>query len=100
MNEEKSNFAEKLEDYRHLYKFYLTDPDLQEARARWPFICVWDDHEFTDDCWQSQANYTRPETADERRLPIAAAAGGMAVPALVYLAATGFDPALIRGWAA
>jgi len=65
MNEESSNFAEKLEDYRHLYKFYLTDPDLQEARARWPFICVWDDHEFTDDCWQSQANYTRPDTADE-----------------------------------
>jgi alkaline phosphatase D len=64
-NEEKSNFAEKLEDYRHLYKFYLTDTDLQDARARWPFICIWDDHEFTDDCWQSQANYTRPETADE-----------------------------------
>lgn len=65
MNEEKSNFAESLEDYRHLYKSYLSDPDLQEARARWPFICIWDDHEFTDDCWQSQANYTRPETADE-----------------------------------
>lgn len=65
MNEEKSNFAEKLEDYRHLYKVYLADADLQEARARWPFICVWDDHEFTDDCWQSQANYSRPETADE-----------------------------------
>ena len=41
----------------------------------------------------------RLSTADERRLPIAAAAGGMAVPALVYLAATGFDRALIRGWA-
>ena len=35
----------------------------------------------------------------ERRLPIAAAAAGMAVPALIYLAVTGFDPALARGWA-
>jgi len=35
----------------------------------------------------------------ERRLPIVAAVAGMAVPALVYLAVTGFDPALARGWA-
>jgi len=41
----------------------------------------------------------RLSTPAERRLPVVAAAGGMAVPALVYLAATGFDPALMRGWA-
>ena len=41
----------------------------------------------------------RLSTPAERRLPIVAAAGGMAVPALVYLIATGFDPALVRGWA-
>jgi NhaA family Na+:H+ antiporter len=41
----------------------------------------------------------RLSTAAERRLPIIAAAAGMAVPALVYLAITGADPALIRGWA-
>jgi len=35
----------------------------------------------------------------ERRLPIIAAASGMAVPALIYLLATGFDPALNKGWA-
>jgi len=35
-----------LEDYRTLYRAYLEDPDLQDARARWPFICVWDNHEF------------------------------------------------------
>jgi Na+:H+ antiporter, NhaA family len=34
-----------------------------------------------------------------RRVPIAAAAAGMAVPALVYLAVVGGDPALARGWA-
>jgi Na+:H+ antiporter, NhaA family len=35
----------------------------------------------------------------DRRLPFIAAAAGMAVPALVYLAVTGGDPALSRGWA-
>jgi NhaA family Na+:H+ antiporter len=41
----------------------------------------------------------RLSTPAERRLPIIAAAAGMAVPAFVYLAVTGFDPGLIRGWA-
>ena len=48
-----SRDAVSLADYRHLYKTYLSDPHLQEARARWPFICTWDDHEFADDCFQS-----------------------------------------------
>ena len=59
------NFATTLADYRHLYKTYLSDPDVQAARARWPFVAIWDDHEFTDDCWQSQANYTNGSTLDE-----------------------------------
>ena len=37
--------------------------------------------------------------AAERRLPIIAAAAGMALPALVYLGVTGFDSQLLRGWA-
>ena len=41
----------------------------------------------------------RLSTPAERRLPIIAAAGGMAVPALVFLAVIGLDPALVRGWA-
>ena len=35
----------------------------------------------------------------DRRLPIIAAAAGMVVPATVYLAVIGGDPALVRGWA-
>ena len=35
----------------------------------------------------------------DRRLPVVAAAAGMIVPALVYLAITGGDPELARGWA-
>ena len=27
-----------LADYRAVYKAYLHDPDLQDARARWPFV--------------------------------------------------------------
>jgi NhaA family Na+:H+ antiporter len=41
----------------------------------------------------------RLSTPAERRLPILAALAGMAVPALVYLGLTGFDPAVMRGWA-
>src|SRR5678815_4641233 len=36
-----------LDDYRALYRGYLQDPDLQDARARWPFVCMWDNHEFS-----------------------------------------------------
>ena len=45
--------AETLDDYRELYKVYLHDPDLQDARAAFPFVCIWDDHEFYNDAWQS-----------------------------------------------
>jgi alkaline phosphatase D len=61
----KVNFANTVDDYRSLYKTFLSDPDVQAARARWPFISIWDDHEFTDDCWQSQANYTNIDSTDE-----------------------------------
>ena len=40
-------------DYRICYRHYLSDPDLQDARARWPFICMWDNHEFSQNGWQS-----------------------------------------------
>lgn len=59
-----------VDDYRALYRAYLEDPDLQDARARWPFICVWDNHEFSNRGWQSQASYDRPRPA--QRLKVAA----------------------------
>ncbi|HEX8814289.1 MAG TPA: alkaline phosphatase D family protein [Terriglobales bacterium] len=40
-------------DYRAAYRGYLHDPDLQDARARWPFVCMWDNHEFSWIGWQS-----------------------------------------------
>jgi alkaline phosphatase D len=42
-----------LEDYRVAYHAYLLDPDLQDARARFPFVCIWDNHEFSWNGWQS-----------------------------------------------
>jgi len=42
-----------LGDYRVLYRSYLKDPDLQDARARWPFVAMWDNHEFSWLGWQS-----------------------------------------------
>jgi NhaA family Na+:H+ antiporter len=41
----------------------------------------------------------RLSTPAERRLPVIAAAAGMAVPALIYILVIGFDRALVRGWA-
>ncbi len=42
-----------LDDYRAIYRAYLHDPDIQDARARWPFVNMWDNHEFSWLGWQS-----------------------------------------------
>jgi len=42
-----------VDDYRAVYRAYLRDPDLQDARARWPFVSMWDNHEFSWLGWQS-----------------------------------------------
>lgn len=42
-----------LADYRALYRAWLRDPDLQDARARFPFVPMWDNHEFSWMGWQS-----------------------------------------------
>ena len=47
------NYPTDLADYRAAYKNFLADPDLQDARARWPFVPVWDNHEFSWQGYQS-----------------------------------------------
>jgi alkaline phosphatase D len=42
-----------VDDYRAVYRAYLSDPDLQDARARWPFVNMWDNHEFSWLGWQA-----------------------------------------------
>jgi alkaline phosphatase D len=47
----------KVEDYRAIFRAYLSDPDLADARARWPFVCIWDNHEFSWQGWQTLVDY-------------------------------------------
>lgn len=54
-----------LADYRTRHAQYKSDPDLQAAHARAPFICVWDDHEVTNDAWTRGAeNHTTASEGD------------------------------------
>src|SRR3954463_739409 len=49
----KFHLPTTLDGYRAVWKGFLADPDLQDARARWPFVCIWDNHEFSWQGWQS-----------------------------------------------
>jgi alkaline phosphatase D len=56
-----------LEDYRTLYRSYLRDPDIQDARARWPFVSMWDNHEFSWLGWQSFIQFDRIDRPAQTR---------------------------------
>lgn len=62
-----------LDDYRSLFRAYLLDPDLQDARARWPFVCMWDNHEFSWKGWQSLVKYDTARPAQTRKVAAAQA---------------------------
>jgi alkaline phosphatase D len=53
-------------DYRHLYKVYRSDSNLQAVHEAFAFIQLWDDHEFANDCHQDfhPDDNTAPNTAD------------------------------------
>ena len=44
-----------LSDYRTRYAQYRSDPDLQEVHRLHPFVCVWDDHEITNNAYTDGA---------------------------------------------
>lgn len=75
--------AVTLADYRHLYKTYLSDPDLQAARARFAFVNTWDDHEFTNDSWQSHDTYFGDGEPAQKRKVAANQAWFEFVPAIL-----------------
>lgn len=56
-----ARYATTVDDYRYLYKAYRSDPRLQALHARFPIIAIWDDHEFSDDCWQDRQTYDTGE---------------------------------------
>lgn len=53
-----------LTDYRKRYALYRSDKDLQQAHANHSFICVWDDHEITNDAWTDGAENHQPNEGD------------------------------------
>lgn len=54
-----------VDDYRHLYKTYRGDLNLQAVHERFAVIQLWDDHEFANDSHQDfhPDNNTAPNTA-------------------------------------
>src|ERR1700760_1384421 len=85
-----------VDDYRAIYRAYLHDPDLQDARARWPFVDMWDNHEYSWLGWQGLQKFegknrpaqTRKVAANQAFFEYRAAR--MARPASTSLAH--FDP--------
>lgn len=78
-------YATTLADYRYLYKKYRTDKRLQAVHERFPYIAIWDDHEFSDDCWGDAETYASDlatATASSAKNPDGTAAGsGIEQPA-------------------
>ncbi|HEY3950502.1 alkaline phosphatase D family protein [Phenylobacterium sp.] len=62
-----------LADYRRRHAQYKTDPQLQAAHARAPWICVWDDHETANDSWIGGAENHQPATEGDWNVRKAAA---------------------------
>lgn len=46
-----------LAGYRMVYRAHIRDPDIQDARAYFPFVCIGDNHEFSWQGWQSFVKY-------------------------------------------
>jgi alkaline phosphatase D len=58
--------ARTLADYRALYRQYRADPDLRAVHAYFPFVMLWDDHEFANDAWGDHATDFDDLQGDER----------------------------------
>ncbi len=61
--------AASLANYRTLYRTFLSDPVLRDVRRQYPFVVIWDDHEYSDDSWGDVATYFdgRKDEADPER---------------------------------
>ena len=62
-----------LADYRRRHAQYKTDPQLQAAHARAPWIVVWDDHETANDAWAGGAENHQPASEGDWNVRKAAA---------------------------
>lgn len=67
---EPPNEIQTLEDYRIRHANYKSDADLQEIHRQNPAICIWDDHESTNDPWECGAqNHTDGEEGADGTWP-------------------------------
>ncbi|HZG26703.1 MAG TPA: alkaline phosphatase D family protein [Chitinophagaceae bacterium] len=53
-----------LDEYRARYRQYRSDEQLQKAHQLKPFICVWDDHEITNNAYKDGAENHQPTEGD------------------------------------
>jgi alkaline phosphatase D len=53
-----------LEDYRKRYRQYRSDEQLKSLHQNKPFICVWDDHEVTNDAYIDGAQNHQDDEGD------------------------------------
>lgn len=51
-----------LADYRLRHAQYKRDADSQAVHRQHPFVCIWDDHEITNDAWKDGAQNHQPAT--------------------------------------
>lgn len=49
--------ASSVSNYRDIYRTYRSDIVLQRIHERYPMIAIWDDHEYSDDCWGATGTY-------------------------------------------
>jgi alkaline phosphatase D len=59
---EPANEIVTLADYRTRYASYRSDPDLQELHRLFPWVAIWDDHEFANDASVHGAENHDPKT--------------------------------------
>ena len=61
--------ARSLDNYRQLHRTVRSDGLMQRLLESAPLIAIWDDHEFSDDCWGDVATYRngRADEADRQR---------------------------------
>ena len=63
--------ANNQNQYRALYQQFRGDEMLQRVHELYPFVCIWDDHEYSNDCWGATATYFNGRSSEvnpERRL--------------------------------
>ncbi|KAE8543938.1 alkaline phosphatase D family protein [Marinobacter nauticus] len=65
---EPANEIVSLSDYRTRHSQYKQDPDLQAVHQQYPMICIWDDHEFTNDAFKEGAENHDPATEGDWEL--------------------------------